>query len=116
MKRNFLLLLFSGITLLSCNSKSDFYYLHGAIKEKDVQTLYLISSNQVIDSASVDEKGAFQMHGFIEKPILAYIADARNTREASLSYNVILEPGTLLTMVKLGKYDQVDSAYDFADS
>ena len=46
MKRNFLLLLFSGITLLSCNSKSDFYYLHGAIKEKDVQTLYLISSNQ----------------------------------------------------------------------
>ena len=106
MKRNILLLLLSGVTLLSCNSKSDFYYLHGAIKEKDVQTLYLISSNQVIDSASVDEKGAFQMHGFIEKPILAYIADARNTREASLSYNVILEPGTLLTMVKLGKYDQ----------
>lgn len=106
MKKIYLSLLLSVVALYSCNSQSDFYYLHGGIKEKDISTVYLISSNQVIDSASVDDKGNFQMHNFIDKPTLAYITDARSTREASLNCTVILEPGSLLTMVKLGKYGQ----------
>lgn len=106
MKKSAILLLLSIATLISCNSQTDLYYLHGSVKEKDIRTVYLISSNQVVDSAVVDEQGHFSMHGSIDKPALAYITDARTTREASLNCTVILEPGDLLTMVPLGKFDE----------
>lgn len=106
MKKSAILLLLSIAALISCNSQTDLYYLHGSVKEKDIRTVYLISSNQVVDSAVVDEQGHFSMHGSIDKPALAYITDARTTREASLNCTVILEPGDLLTMVPLGKFDE----------
>ncbi len=106
MKKTTLLLLLPIATLFSCKSQNDIFYLHGSIKEKNIQTVYLISSNQVVDSAAVDEQGHFSMHGSIDKPTLAYITDARTTREASLNCTVILEPGSMLTMVPLGKYDE----------
>ena len=104
MKRITLSLLLLTV-LYSCSGQQTSYYLHGAIEDKDISTLYLISSGQVIDSAAVSSDGTFSFNGDVTLPKLAYIANTRNTRIASLSCTVILEPGDL-TMVPLGFYDE----------
>lgn len=106
MNKSTLSILLLGALICSCKGQPNVYFLHGHIEDENVSTVYLISSNEVIDSASVNQKGAFEMHGLIDKPTLAYITDARTTRQSSLNCTVIIEPGDLLTMVPLGKYDE----------
>ena len=106
MNKKTLLLLLLGAVICSCKGQQDVYFLHGTLQDKTISTVYLISSNQVIDSATVDQSGHFTMPGSIEKPTLAYLTNTRSTRTSSLNCTVILEPGVLLTMVPLGQMDE----------
>lgn len=109
MKKTTFILLFCT-ALCSCkgqnHSEHSTYLINGSIEDKTIHKVYLISSSQVIDSASVDENGTFSMPGQIEQPMLAYITNARTTRESTLNCTVILEPGVQLNMLPLGKYDE----------
>ena len=105
MNKSILSLLLLGAVICSCKGQDNAYYLHGTLEDKTISTVYLISSNQVIDSATVDQNGHFTMPGVIEKPTLAYVTNTRSTRTSSLNCTVILEPGVLLTMLPMGIYD-----------
>ena len=98
----FLLLFY---VICSCSGQKTAYYLHGTIDDKEINTLYLISSGQVLDTAHVGDDGTFSFKGDVTLPKLAYIANNSNTRLASLNCTVILEPGEM-TMVPLGFYDE----------
>jgi len=99
------LFLFLFTVLCSCTGQKTSYFLHGKIDDKEISTLYLISSGQILDTAHVGDDGTFSFKGDVTLPKLAYIANNSNTRLASLNCTVILEPGDL-TMVPLGYYDE----------
>lgn len=92
MKKSALFLLLSLI-LTACTSNT-YYYLHGNFRDSDSQTIYLISSNKVIDSTTVKD-GEFVFKGDASVPQLAYVADARTVRAARHYCIVALEPGLI---------------------
>ena len=102
--RNKLSLILLLVILFSCSGKKTTYYIHGNFKDSPSSTVYLIVSNNVIDSSAVTADG-FSFHGEAGIPQLAYIADARTTRAASQYCMMILEPG-LLTVLPLEDSDE----------
>lgn len=105
-KATFILLLCTALCSCKGQSQTSAFNLQGTLEDKTIHTVYLISSGVVIDSATVNANGQFTMPGTIEQPMLAYITNARTTRESTLSCQVILEPGAQLTMLPLGKLDE----------
>ena len=93
MKKATLVLLFAVI-LGSCTGKDNIYFIHGSFKGSNSGTIYLISSGNVIDSVATTD-GSFTFNGNAITPQLAYIADARSTRNARHSCMIVLEPGVL---------------------
>lgn len=104
MKKTLFALLLSVI-FCACKGQQSTYVLNGTLNDKTVNTVYLISSNQVIDSAAVDQSGHFTMSGSVQEPKLAYLTNARSTRESSLNCTMVLEPGKF-TMLPMDKYDE----------
>lgn len=102
MKKTFLFLMLSAL-LMSCADGRNTYFIHGNFKDSKSDLVYLICSNQVIDSTTVKD-GEFTFHGNARIPQLAYVADARTTRAAVNSCVVILEPG-LLSVLPWEDYD-----------
>ena len=96
-KATFFLLL--TVVLNACAGNDKTYYLHGNFQASDVETVYLICSNKVIDSTTVKD-GEFTFHGDATIPQIAYVADAPTVRAAQHNCVVALEPG-LLTVFKM---------------
>ena len=94
-KTTFFLLLTATLTACTSSVSNNTYYIHGNFKDTDSHTIYLICSNQVIDSTTVKENGEFTFNGTADIPQLAYVADARSIRNAINSCTIILEPGLL---------------------
>jgi thiol-disulfide isomerase/thioredoxin len=92
-KANMMLLLATMLT--ACAGQNKTYYLHGGFKDNSDGMAYLICSGKVIDSVKVDDQNQFSFNGDATVPQLAYVANARSTREASQSCQVVLEPGLL---------------------
>lgn len=95
MIRKTVVFIFLSALLASCAGKDNIYFIHGNFKDTDSRTIYLICSNQVLDSMTVKENGEFSFNGTADIPQLAYVADAPNIRQALNSCAVILEPGLL---------------------
>ena len=94
-KTTFFLLLTATLTACTSSVSNNTYFIHGNYKDTDSHTIYLICSNQVIDSTTVKENGEFTFNGTADIPQLAYVADARSIRNAINSCTIILEPGLL---------------------
>ena len=95
--KKLLFLLAITATLTCCSNKSN-YTLSGSFDDFNGQTVWLISSNEPIDSVQTTD-GSFTFTGKAPIPSIAYVADARSAREAKQRCMFFLEPGTL-TMEK----------------
>ncbi|MBO6079327.1 MAG: AhpC/TSA family protein [Bacteroidaceae bacterium] len=95
--KKLLFLLAITATLTCCSNKSN-YTLSGTFDDFNGQTVWLISSNEPIDSVQTSD-GSFMFTGKASVPSIAYVADARSAREAKQRCMFFLEPGTL-TMEK----------------
>ena len=104
MKRILIFLLFAATILCSGSAQNMSYSLNGTLEDKNIHTLYLISSNQVIDTVTVSRNGHFSFTGKVQAPRLAYITNTSSFPDATLNCTVILEQG-ILTMLPLDNYD-----------
>ena len=88
------LYLLSAATLIACTGAKKTYSISGTFKDSKNEKVYLICSNQVIDSTTI-ENNQFTFNGDASIPQIAYVADARTVRAARNSCVVALEPGQL---------------------
>ena len=102
--------LFAAIAALTvgCTGKSKFT-LQGQFQDFEGSMVWLISSGQAIDSvASAD--GSFYFKGEAPIPSIAYVANARNSREAWQKCMFILEPGNMTMNKVYGESEQYSVA------
>ena len=104
-KANVILLV--ATMLCACAGQNKTYYLHGSFKDTSSSMVYLICSGKVIDSVKVDDKNQFSFNGDAAVPQLAYVANARNTNEATQVCTVILEPGLMTVFPFEGMEDYI---------
>ena len=93
-----LFLLAITATLTCCSNKNK-YTVSGTFDDFNGQTVWLISSNEPIDSVQTTD-GSFVFTGKASVPSIAYVADARSPREAKKRCMFFLEPA-ILTMEKI---------------
>ena len=94
--------------MVGCTGKSSFT-LKGQFQDFEGSMVWLISSGQAIDSvASAD--GSFYFKGKAPIPSIAYVANARSTREARQRCMFILEPGNMTMNKVFGESEQYSVA------
>ena len=95
MKRNGIISVLSAMLLVGCGANKSLYTLNGTFEDCEEPMVWLVLGNDVIDSVHVDG-GSFSFNGEVQNPGMAWVATARNHRQADFECEFILEPGTLV--------------------